>query len=84
VEALLSCSDIPVESTHVHQGFFTAKHLQAIYYVESWAMSPQTQNLVALPLQTFHIYSILQCLPNYQFLGGRVHEQPHLCVPRHT
>jgi hypothetical protein len=29
-------------------------------------MSPQTQNLVALPLQTFHVYSILQCLPNYQ------------------
>jgi hypothetical protein len=65
VEALLSRSGIPVESTYA-QSFFTAERLRAIYSVESWAMSPQTKNLATLPQQTFHVYSILQCLPSYQ------------------
>jgi hypothetical protein len=65
VEALLSRNGIPVESTYA-QSFFTAERLRAIYSVESWAMSPQIQNLASIPQQTFHVYSILQCLPHYQ------------------
>jgi hypothetical protein len=64
VEALLSRNGIPVESTYA-QGFFTTERLRAIYSVESWAMSPQIQNLAAIPQQTFHVYSIIQCLPHY-------------------
>jgi hypothetical protein len=65
VEALLSQGGIPVKSTYV-QSFFTTERLWAIYSVESWAMSPQLQNIAALPQQTLHVYSIIQCLPNYQ------------------
>jgi hypothetical protein len=65
VEALLSRGGIPVESTYA-QGFFTTERLRAIYSVESWAMSPQLHHLAELPPQIFHVYSIIQCLPNYQ------------------
>jgi hypothetical protein len=64
-EALLRHNGIPVESTYA-QAFFTAERLRAIYSVDSWSMSPNLQHLTATPAQTFHVYSTLQCLPEFQ------------------
>jgi hypothetical protein len=38
------------------------EHAQVLYAVESWDMSRHTQDLANLPEQTFHTYSLLQCL----------------------
>ena len=65
IEALLNRSGVPVESLYA-QEFFTAERIRALYSVESWSMSPQTQNLASLPSQTFHVYSLVQCIPDFR------------------
>jgi hypothetical protein len=44
------------------KSFFSVERARALYAVESWDMSPHTQDLANLPKQTFHVYSLLQCL----------------------
>jgi hypothetical protein len=65
IKVLLNQSSVPVKLLYA-QEFFTAEHIRVLYSVESWSMSPQTQNLASLPSQTFHVYSLVQSLPDIQ------------------
>jgi hypothetical protein len=65
VEALLNRQGIYGETMY-SKTFFTAERARALYAVESWAMSPHTRDLATLPRETFHVYSLLQCLEGYK------------------
>jgi hypothetical protein len=60
-EALLNQQGIYGEAQY-SKSFFTLDRARTLYSVESWDMSPHTQDLINRPKQTFHVYSLLQCL----------------------